>query len=386
MIFQEMNLLGNLSVAENIFMSQRPVTKAGNVDWKRMMREARGLLDSIGADISEKALVSTLSVGQMQMVEIAKALSFESDIIIMDEPTSALTEKEVDNLFAIIDGLKKKKMWRSSIFHTGWKKSRRSVTGSPYSVTENISLRKRGRTSIEEIIALMVGRELQDYYPRIDMAPGEKRLEVKSVSQGTVLKDLSFYARAGEITGFYGLMGAGRTELMRAVFRSRPIDSGEIYVDGQQRRIHSCRQAKSCGIALLTEDRKHQGLILDFDLNANISITNLPKIMNGFGISRKREIKNNQELVERVNVKTPSLRQVVKTCGGNQQKVVIAKWLNSESSVIIFDEPTRGIDVGSKVEIYKIMNALKQEGKSSDHGVIGADRMYGYQRPSLCDA
>lgn len=365
MIFQEMNLLGNLSVAENIFMSQRPVTKAGNVDWKRMMREARGLLDSIGADISEKALVSTLSVGQMQMVEIAKALSFESDIIIMDEPTSALTEKEVDNLFAIIDGLKKKDVAIVYISHRMEEIMKISDRITVFRDGKYITTKKREETSIEEIIALMVGRELQDYYPRIEMAPGEKRLEVKSVRQGNVLKDLSFYARAGEITGFYGLMGAGRTELMRAVFGADPIDSGEIYVDGQQRRIHSCRQAKRCGIALLTEDRKHQGLILDFDLNANISITNLPKIMNRFGISRKREITNNQELAERVNVKTPSLRQVVKNLsGGNQQKVVIAKWLNSESSVIIFDEPTRGIDVGSKVEIYKIMNALKQEGKA----------------------
>ncbi len=365
MIFQEMNLLRNLTVAENIFMSQRPVTKTGSVDWKKMMKEARKLLDSIGADISEKELVSNLSVGQMQMVEIAKALSFASDIIIMDEPTSALTEKEVDNLFSMIDGLKKKGVAIVYISHRMEEIMKISDRITIFRDGKYITTKKREETSIDEIIALMVGRELQDYYPRIETAPGEKRLEVKSIRQGTVLKDLSFYARAGEITGFYGLMGAGRTELMRAVFGADAIDSGEIYIDGKKKDIHSCKQAKSSGIALLTEDRKHQGLVLEFDLNANISITNLPKIMNRFGISLKKESKNNQALIQRVNVKTPSLRQVVKNLsGGNQQKVVIAKWLNSESSVMIFDEPTRGIDVGSKVEIYKIMNALKQEKKA----------------------
>ena len=228
-----------------------------------------------------------------------------------------------------------------------------------------IATKNKSETSIGEIIALMVGRELKDYYPRIEKVPGRIRLEARNISRGNILKNISFYARAGEITGFYGLMGAGRTELMRSVFGADPIDEGEIYIDGAPKQIKNCRQGKSCGIALLTEDRKHQGLILEFDLNDNISITNLSKIMNRLGISQRKEAENSQKLIETVNVKTPSLKQKVKNLsGGNQQKVVIAKWLNSESSVIIFDEPTRGIDVGSKIEIYKLMNELKLEDKA----------------------
>jgi len=365
MIFQEMNLLRNLSVAENIFMSQRPTTKIGNIAWKTMMKNARKLLDSIGSDISEKVLVSTLSVGQMQMVEIAKALSYESDIIIMDEPTSALTEKEVDNLFRIISTLKEKDVAIVYISHRMEEIMKISDRITIFRDGKYIATKDKTETTIDEIIALMVGRELQDYYPRIQVKPGDKRLEVKNIRQGNTLKNLSFYAREGEITGFYGLMGAGRTELMRAVFGADTIDGGDIYVNGKQKKIRSCKAAKDSGIALLTEDRKHQGLVLDFDLNANMSVTNLAKIMNAFGINSKKENRNSQQLVDIVNVKTPSLKQVVKNLsGGNQQKVVIAKWLNSESSIIIFDEPTRGIDVGSKVEIYKLMNQLKKEQKA----------------------
>lgn len=365
MIFQEMNLLKNLTTAENIFMAERPLTRTGNIDWKKMQQKARELLDSIGSDISEKALVSSLSVGQMQMVEIAKALSFESDIIIMDEPTSALTEKEVEHLFAIIRKLREKGVAIVYISHRMEEIMKISDRITIFRDGKYIATKNKNETSIDEIIALMVGRKLQDYYPRIEKAPGKIRLEARNICRGNILKNISFYARAGEITGFYGLMGAGRTELMRAVFGADPIEHGEIYIDGRQKQIRNCGQAKSSGIALLTEDRKHQGLILEFDLNDNISITNLPKIMNRLGISRKKEAENSQKLIETVHVKTPSLKQKVKNLsGGNQQKVVIAKWLNSESSVIIFDEPTRGIDVGSKIEIYKLMNELKLKDKA----------------------
>ena len=365
MIFQEMNLLRNLTVAENIYMTARPLTAIGNIDWKKMMEQSRALLDAIGSDISEKALVRNLSVGQMQMVEIAKALSFKSDIIIMDEPTSALTEKEVEKLFEIIHRLKEKGVAIVYISHRMEEIMKISDRITVFRDGAYIATKNKEETTIEEIIALMVGRQLQDYYPRINMQPGETKLEVKDLCRGNVLKHISFFAKAGEITGFYGLMGAGRTELMRAIFGADPIDGGKIFINGKERRIKSCRQAKKCGIALLTEDRKHQGLILDFDLNSNISITNLPKIMDAFGISKRKENINSRKLVERVKVKTPSLKQKVKNLsGGNQQKTVIAKWLNSESAVIIFDEPTRGIDVGSKVEIYKMMNQLKKEQKA----------------------
>lgn len=364
-IFQEMNLLKNLTVAENMYLGRQPTTKSGMIDWKTMNKNARALLDSIDSDISEKALISTLSVGQMQMVEIAKALSFKCDIIIMDEPTSALTEKEVAALFRIINKLKsegtaivyishrleeiKKIGDRLTIFRDG-----------TYVTTVNIA-----DVTIDQMVALMVGREMTDYYPKVDVTPGDRLLEVKNIRQGNTLKDVSFFARAGEITGFYGLMGAGRTELMRAVFGADSYESGEIIVKGKTVQIHSCEQAKSLGLALLTEDRKNQGLILNFDLNQNITLAYMDNAMTPFGFNAAKETSNNQALADSMSVKTPSLMQKAKNLsGGNQQKVVICKWLNTNSDIIIFDEPTRGIDVGAKREIYNIMNDLKKEGKA----------------------
>ncbi|MCC8180768.1 MAG: sugar ABC transporter ATP-binding protein [Planctomycetes bacterium] len=365
MIFQEMNLLQNLTVAEAIFMGRQHTTRSGRIDWRQMGREARRLLDSIGSDIPETRMVGKLSVGQMQMVEIAKALSMDADVIIMDEPTSALTEKEVANLFAIIRSLKAKGVAIVYISHRMEEIMQIGDRITVFRDGEFIKTMQKDDTCIEEIVSLMVGRELTEYYPRVQVEPGEKSIEVEHLVQDGMLHDISFYARSGEITGFYGLMGAGRTELMRAIFGADRFDSGVIKMHGKAVDNRSCRKAKQNGLALLTEDRKSQGLILEFDINKNISIPNLDKVMTRFGIIPRLEEENNQKLVERVRVKTPSLRQKVKNLsGGNQQKVVIAKWLNTDSSVIIFDEPTRGIDVGSKVEIYRIMNALKEQGKA----------------------
>lgn len=364
-IFQEMNLLKNLTVAENMFLGRQPTNSIGGVDWRKMNTDARTLLDSIHSDISERALVSTLSVGQMQMVEIAKALSFKCDIIIMDEPTSALTEKEVDALFAIIAQLKSEGV---AIVYISHRLEEIMKIGDRLTIFRDgkyIDTVNIAEITIDKMVAMMVGRELTDYYPKIDVTPGETLLEVKHLRQGMLLKDLSFHARAGEITGFYGLMGAGRTETMRAVFGADDYDSGEILVKGKSVRIKSCEQAKKLGLALLTEDRKSQGLILDFDLNQNISLANLDTAMTPFGFNLSKENANNQKLAHSMNVKTPSLKQKAKNLsGGNQQKVVICKWLNTAADIIIFDEPTRGIDVGAKAEIYKIMNGLKQQGKA----------------------
>lgn len=364
-IFQEMNLLKNLTVAENIFLGRQPTTKTGRVDWKKMNNEARKLLDSIHSTISEKVQVATLSVGQMQMVEIAKALSFDSDIIIMDEPTSALTQKEVQALFDIIARLKKEGVAIVYISHR---------LEEIMKIGDQLTVFRDGRyidtvsvvdITMDKMVSMMVGREVTDYYPKVIVEPGERLLEVKGITQGTVLKNISFYARAGEITGFYGLMGAGRTELMRAVFGADRYDEGEIYIKGQKVEIKSCSQAKELGIAFLTEDRKSQGLILEFNLNQNISLANLDNAMGKFGLDYGKEEKNNQKLTEAMSVKTPSLKQKAKNLsGGNQQKVVICKWLNADADVYIFDEPTRGIDVGAKTEIYKIMNSLKEQGKA----------------------
>jgi ABC-type sugar transport system ATPase subunit len=239
-------------------------------------------------------------------------------------------------------------------------------------------------TTLDELLKLMVGREMSQYYPKVDVTPGDVLLEVKDFKQGKTLKGVSFYARAGEITTFYGLMGAGRTELVRAVFGADKIESGEIYIKGKKANINSCDDAAKYNIALLTEDRKNQGLILAFDLNNNISLANLKKHCTPLGFKLKEELQANIELCEKLRVKTPSIKQKAgNLSGGNQQKVVICKWLNADSEIIIFDEPTRGIDVGAKIEIYKIMNALKEEGKavivvsSELTEAIGvSDRMY----------
>lgn len=364
-IFQEMNLLKNLTVAENMFLGRQPTKKNGNIDWNKMNAEARKLLDSINSDIPETALVSSLSVGQMQMVEIAKALSFHCDILIMDEPTSALTEKEVDSLFAIIHKLKSEGVAIVYISHRLQEIMQIGDRLTVFRDGQYIDTVNVKDITMDQMVAMMVGREMTDYYPKVDVKPGEKLLEVKNIKQGTTIKNASFYARAGEITGFYGLMGAGRTELMRAIFGADPIDSGEIIVKGNPVHIKSCEQAKRLGLALLTEDRKNQGLILEFDLNQNISLPNLNTAMGKFGLNKAKETANNQKLADSIHVKTPSLMQKAKNLsGGNQQKVVICKWLNSDADIIIFDEPTRGIDVGAKAEIYNIMNDLKKEGKA----------------------
>lgn len=364
-IFQETNLFTNLTVAENIYLGRQPKTRSGNIDWKKMNSDARCLLDSIGVDISEKSLVSALSVGQMQMVEIAKALSFNSDILIMDEPTSALTDKEVNRLFEIISDLKSKGIAIVYISHR---------LEEVLKIGDRITVFRDGKyidtipvkgVTIDTMINMMVGRDLSEQYPKIQVPPGEVILEVRGLNQKSKLFDISFSARGGEITGFYGLMGAGRTELMRCIFGADRIDSGDIILKGQKVSIKNCKKAKEKGIALLTEDRKYQGLILDFSILDNIAITNLDKVSSRIGISDKKNINNCKNLCSSLKIKTPSIYQNTKyLSGGNQQKVVVAKWLNTSSEVIIFDEPTRGIDVGAKVEIYNLMNELKRQGKA----------------------
>ncbi len=364
-IFQELNLLDNLTVAENMFLGRQPVDKMGNIDWKNMNQEARKLLDSIHSDISETAMISTLSVGQKQMVEIAKSLSYRCDILIMDEPTSALTEKEIEALFQLIRRLTSQGVAIVYISHR---------LNEIMEIGDRLTIFRDGKyvdtvfikdITIDQMVAMMVGREMTNYYPKVEVKPGEKLLETKDIRQGKTLKGISFYARAGEITGFYGLMGAGRTELMRAIFGADPYDSGVIEVKGKPAQIKSPEQAKQLGIALLTEDRKQQGLILNFSLNQNISLPNLNTAMTQFGLNKAKETENNQKLADSMHVKTPSLEQLAKNLsGGNQQKVVICKWLNTNSDIIIFDEPTRGIDVGAKAEIYSIMNDLKKAGKA----------------------
>ncbi|MDR1562538.1 MAG: sugar ABC transporter ATP-binding protein [Dysgonamonadaceae bacterium] len=364
-IFQEMNLLKNLTVAENIFLGRQPLNSIGNIDWKKMYHDARTLLNSIDSDIPENALISSLSVGQMQMVEIAKAISFKSDAIIMDEPTSALTAKEVDSLFRLINKLKTEKV---AIIYISHRLEEILEIGDRITVFRDgkyIETVKAEDTTIDKLIKLMVGRDLSEQYPRVKCSPGEKLLEVKNLTKGKHLKDISFFVRQGEIVGFYGLMGSGRTETMRVIFGADSYNSGEILILGQSVKIKNCKDAKKNKIALLNEDRKNHGLILAFSVKENIVLANLDSVMGPMGLNFTKEEIISNNLSNIMSIKTPSMKQKVNfLSGGNQQKVVIAKWLNSDSDIIIFDEPTRGIDVGAKVEIYKIMNKLKGEGKA----------------------
>lgn len=364
MIFQELNLVPYLSVAENIFLG-RERRKGIQIDWKKMNQEAQDLLDHLGVNIQSSLMIKNLTIAQQQMVEIAKALSYKPDVIIMDEPTSSLTKREIEELFKTIRDLKSRGVCIIYISHR---------MEELLEIGDRVTVLRDGQlvgtvnikdTTIDELVRMMVGRTLTEKFPK-EFAPiGEESLRVHQLSQGKKLKKISFYAKKGEVVGFAGLMGAGRTELMRALFGADPVDEGEIYINGEKVEMKSPKDAIKYNIGLLTEDRKNQGLILKLDVKQNITLSNLESITNHMRISFKKEEQLCSKLVNDLNIKTPSLFQKVKfLSGGNQQKVVLAKWLATQSNILIIDEPTRGIDVGAKVEIYKLMNQLTKAGKT----------------------
>ena len=361
-IYQELNLIPYLSVAENIFLGRQP-TASGLIRWKQIYEETERLLSELGVDIAPKAPVRELSIAQQQMVEIAKAISLNSGIIIMDEPTSALTEKEIDELFSAIRRLTAKGVGIVYISHRleelGQIGDRATVLrDGKYIATVNIA-----DVTLDDLIGMMVGRELQEKFPKQAVPIGEEALRAEHISTKGKLHDCSFAVRRGEILGVAGLMGAGRTELMMAVTGADPRTAGEVYIWGKRASIRSFRDAVSQGIGLLSEDRKGQGLILGMDVQTNISLVSLDKIKRGPLLSYRKEGQAAQRYVDSLDIKTNSLKKQVKfLSGGNQQKVVLAKWLFSDCDIIIFDEPTRGIDVGAKTEIYRLMIDLARRG------------------------
>ena len=363
MIFQELQLIPHLTVAENIFLGKEPAGKAG-ISWKKMNEETTKLLEHLGLNIKATDVVKYLGVGQQQMVEIIKAISNDSRIIIMDEPTAALTESEINELFQIINELKSKNVCVIYISHR---------MAELLEIGDRVTVLRDGKyvgtvdvenTSLDELITMMVGRSLEQQYPKERIPAGEIALKVENIScNETGVKDVSFEARRGEVVGFAGLMGAGRTELMRAVFGADKIDEGVIYIHGNEIQIKHPIDAIQNKIGLLTEDRKAQGLNLKMGIDQNITLPSLSKITGKINLNLKREKVITKEQVDSLSIKTPSLVQKAKyLSGGNQQKVVLAKWLVCESDIVIFDEPTRGIDVGAKVEIYKVMNKLAARG------------------------
>ena len=364
MIYQEFNLSPYLSVAENIFLGREPrLGGSPFIDWQRMYREAREILGRIRVDLDVKRPVNELSVAQQQMVEIAKALSVNAKIIVMDEPSATLTEHELEALFDLVRTLRAQGIGLIYISH---RLEEIFYVGDRVTVMrdgEHIATNLVSDVDREDIIRMMVGRELKDEYPKEFFPLGRVRLQVDSLSRDGVFRDVSFTLRQGEIVGLTGLVGAGRTEVARTIFGADRKSSGILRLDGEVVDIRSPQDAIRHGIGLLTEDRKNQGLVLGMTVRENTTLSNLGSLVWGPFVRRRRERAVAEQYVRELQIKTPSIEQVAQNLsGGNQQKLVLAKWLFTQSKVLIFDEPTRGIDVGAKAEIFKLMNALVEQG------------------------
>ena len=378
-IYQEFNLIPQLSIAENVWISREPLQNRSLrlIDWPEMYRRTQALLDELHLALDPRRPVAGLGVAQQQMVEIAKALSLNTKLLIMDEPTSALTEREVEHLFTVIERLKARGVGIVFISHHLDEVERICDRGTILRDGAYVQTVDLQGVSQDQLIRLMVGRTLDQQFPKATTQRGPEALRVEGLRRsGTlhdvnvegmqtkgVLSDISFTAYAGEILGIGGLVGAGRTELMRCIFGADPIDAGRIWVLGKERTLRSPEQAIAAGIGLLPEDRKQQGLILKLSVRENCALASLKQLVSGGLLRLRDEDRQAREYVERLRIRTPGIAQQVQfLSGGNQQKVVLAKWLASRSRVLIFDEPTRGIDVGAKVEVYNLMNALVEQG------------------------
>jgi ribose transport system ATP-binding protein len=365
-IYQEFNLVPQLSIAENVWVSREPMrNKALHLlDWPEMYRKTQVLMDELNLDLDPRRPVFGLGVAHQQMVEIAKALSLDAKLLIMDEPTSALAEAEIHQLFGIIRKLKERGVSVVFISHHLDEVLEICDRGTVLRDGEFIDTIDMAGATQEKLIQLMVGRSLDQQYPKVKTERGAEALRVDGLSRKNKLHNISFSAYNGEILGIAGLVGAGRTELVKAIFGADSIDSGKIYVDGQEVRLNSPEDAISAGIGLLPEDRKYEGLVLLLSVLYNVSMSSLDKLKNMFGLLRLKEEKAKVgDFVQKLRISTPGIQQKVQNLsGGNQQKVVLAKWLASKSKILIFDEPTRGIDVGAKVEVYNLMNTLVESG------------------------
>lgn len=366
MIHQELNMMNDLTVAQNVFIG-RELKKGPWLDDAGMVRETQKIFDRIGIKIDPKTKLGRLTVGKQQMVEIAKAVSRDCKLLILDEPTAALTQTEIEDLFRIMGDLKAKGIGMVYISHRMDEISRISdrITvmrdGEYVGTVDTVSVTK------DDIINMMIGRVVYEDPKTHSEVPedAETVLEVRNLSSGNLFKDVSFKLRKGEILGFSGLMGAGRTEVARAIFGADPHDGGEIFVNGRRVNIKTPEDAVKLGIGYLSEDRKRYGLLLDKSVAENTALASIDKYTKG-GIINDRQIKAEaREENAKLRTKTPSMEQLLKNLsGGNQQKVIIARWLIKNSDILIFDEPTRGIDVGAKSEIYTLMNQLAKQGKS----------------------
>jgi ribose transport system ATP-binding protein len=362
-VHQELCVCPHMSVSENIFMGRLPRKKTGVIDKKQLYSETKKLLNLFGVSFSPNAMVGELSTAHQQIVEIAKALSLDCQLIIFDEPTSSLTEAETETLFNIIDDIKSKGISVLYISHRMPEIFRLCEVCTVLKDGNYVDTVETKNVTSEGIIRMMVGRNIDNLYPDKSKAIGESVFEVKNFSSPGVFKDISFEVKKGEILGFYGLVGAGRTELWRAILGIDSYESGEVFYQGKKINLSSYRDAIDAGFAYLTEDRKLQGLFLELPIYQNISAAKLENIQRGAVIDRKKESSLCQKYVKELNIKIASqANKVASLSGGNQQKVMIGKWLSTSPKLLVMDEPTRGIDVGAKSEIHNMLRRLSDSG------------------------
>ncbi|NSL51429.1 sugar ABC transporter ATP-binding protein [Calidifontibacillus erzurumensis] len=362
-IHQELNIIPQLTVSENMFLGKELTNGFGVLKTKEMKEKTTEYMNRLGISIDPDAEAGKLSVGQQQMIEIARAVAANTEVLIMDEPTAALTDREIETLFKVINSLKSQGVGIVYISHR---------MEEIFEICDRISILRDGQfigtkkikeTNFDEVVQMMVGRELGERYPDRSVNPSDERLKVEGLTSKGVFENISFSLRKGEILGVAGLMGAGRTEIMEALFGYRPKQQGKVFIDGEEVQIHNPYDAIKAGIGFVTEDRKDEGLVLGLSVRENLSLPNLKIISTNGLISAKKEHEFVQDMINKFRVKTSSQEQAVKSLsGGNQQKIVIGKWLGIRPKILILDEPTRGVDVGAKKEIYQIMNELTEQG------------------------
>jgi ribose transport system ATP-binding protein len=360
-IFQEFNLCPHLTVEDNIWLARQP-KKGPFIDDRLMYDKTKEILNELGLTFSPKALVRNLSVAEQQMVEIAKAISYNSKILVLDEPTAALTEAEIDRLFTIIKKLREKGVGMFYISHRLEELARITDRVSVLRDGQQVGTRDYKDVTIDELVKMMVGRALNDKFPVYQRKIGNVIFEARNIRNRKVNVN-HIEVRAGEIVGLAGLMGAGRTELARAIFGADRTMSKEVFLNGSQIQINDINAAIKNGIGYITEDRKRDGLALNMTVERNINLAHIPQLLKAGFVDENEAKKNAQQYISSLNIKTPSMNQKVGyLSGGNQQKIVLAKWLCNNIKVLIFDEPTRGIDVGAKFEVYELMNQLSDNG------------------------
>ncbi len=367
-IHQELNLMNHLSVAQNIFIGREPRQRIPFLlDEKEINLKTQELFDTLHMKLDPRSKVADLTVAKQQIVEIAKALSYNAQVLIMDEPTAALTDTEIDDLFRIIRQLRDKGVGIVHISHRLEELKQISDRITVMRDGQYVDTVNTAEVSIDRIISMMVGRTIFGGTPELPETPSQEVvLEVRGLNRGKMIRDVSFALKRGEVLGFAGLLGAGRTEVARAIFGADPLDSGEIFIHGNKVRINHPREAVRHGIGYLSEDRKRYGVNLGMDVENNIVLATFNKFLGALGwVNTAKTRTTADHYVNALSIKTPSIQQKVKNLsGGNQQKVIIGKWLTADTEILIFDEPTRGIDVGAKSEIYRLLNDLARQGKA----------------------